>query len=205
MSPGSMPNGHGERHDRYQKALNDIFRPADATPGAAHQAVARLGVRALLTTNYDPLLERLQETPYRQPYTWKESELALNDLESGRPVLLKVHGTAERHDTVIMTESEYRDVRANPSYRAVLGHLLQGYTFLFIGYGMNDPLDLDLVLKWNAEAFKSAARRHYALLFNPSDTDRDRYAREYNVQVIPYADHAQLPALLEELQRAASP
>ncbi|HZH17115.1 MAG TPA: SIR2 family protein [Archangium sp.] len=188
----------------YQKALNDIFRPADAAPGAAHQAVARLGVRALLTTNYDPLLERLQEARHRQAYTWKESELALSDLESGRNVLLKVHGTAERHDTVVMTESEYRDVRSNPSYRAVLGHLLQGYTFLFIGYGMNDPLDLDLVLKWNADAFKSAARRHYALLKDPSDTDRDRYEREYNVRVIPYSDHAQLPAILEELQRAAS-
>ncbi|HEX5751249.1 MAG TPA: SIR2 family protein [Archangium sp.] len=188
----------------YQKALNDIFRPADAAPGAAHQAVARLGVRAILTTNYDPLLERLQEARHRQPYTWKESDLALNDLESGRHVLLKVHGTAERFDTVVMTESEYRDVRSNPSYRAVLGHLLQGYTFLFIGYGMNDPLDLDLVLKWNAEAFKSAARRHYALLKDPSDTDRDRYEREYNIRVIPYNDHAQLPAILEELQRGTA-
>ncbi|WP_375769088.1 SIR2 family protein [Archangium gephyra] len=188
----------------YQKALNDIFRPSDAAAGAAHQAVARLGVRAILTTNYDPLLERLQETQHRQAYTWKESDLALNDLESGRHVLLKVHGTAERHDTVVMTESEYRDVRSNPSYRAVLGHLLQGYTFLFIGYGMNDPLDLDLVLRWNAEAFKSAARRHYALLKDPSDTDRDRYEREYNVRVIPYSDHAQLPVILDALQRTAA-
>ncbi|MFE8603750.1 SIR2 family NAD-dependent protein deacylase [Archangium violaceum] len=158
----------------------------------------------MLTTNYDSLLERFQEAQHRQAYTWKESDLALNDLKSGRHVLLKVHGTAERHDTVVMTESEYRDVRSNPSYRAVLGHLLQGYTFLFLGYGMNDPLDLDLVLKWNAEAFKSAARRHYALLKDPSDSDRDRYEREYNVRVIAYSDHAQLPAILEELQRTAA-
>ncbi|WP_257461977.1 SIR2 family protein [Archangium lipolyticum] len=188
----------------YQKALNDIFRPADAAPGMAHQSVARLGARAILTTNYDSLLERVQETQHRQVYTWRESDLALNDLESGRHVLLKVHGTAERHDTVVMTEREYHEVRSNPSYRAVLSHLLQQYTFLFIGYGMNDPLDLDLVLKWNADAFKSAARSHYALLKDPSDNDRDRYEREYNVRVISYSDHAQLPAFLEELQRAAS-
>lgn len=36
----------------YQKALNDILRPADAAPGAVHQAVARLHVPAILTTNY---------------------------------------------------------------------------------------------------------------------------------------------------------
>lgn len=117
---------------------------------------------------------------------------------------VKIHGTAERHDTVVITELEYHEVRSNPSYRAVLDHLLQRYTLLFLGFGLNDPLDLDLVLKWNAEAFKAAARRHYALLKDPSDTDCDRYAREYNIRVIPYRDHAELPAILEELPRAAA-
>ena len=188
----------------YQKALNDIFRPADAAPGVMHQAAARLSVRAILTTNYDSLLERLQETPPRQAYHWKESDLALNDLQSGRHVLLKVHGTAERHDTVVMTELEYHEAHSDPSYQKVLGHLLQGYTFLFIGYGMNDPVDLDLALRGNAEAFKSASRRHYALVKDASDTDRDRYEREYDVRVISYRDHAELPAILEALQRTAS-
>ncbi len=188
----------------YPKALDAIFRPSDAAPGSVHQALARLGVRAILTTNYDPLIEEVGETPRRQVYTWRDSDKALRDLDSGRKVLLKVHGTAEHHDTVVMTELEYHKARSEASYQRILSHLLQGYTFLFIGYGMNDPLDLDLVLKWNAEAFKSAARRHYAFLKDPSDNDRDRYEREYNVRVIPYSDHAQLPAILEELQRAAS-
>jgi WD40 repeat protein len=188
----------------YPKALDAIFRPSDAAPGSAHQSVARLGVRAILTTNYDPLIEEVGETPRRQVYTWKDSDKALRDLESGRNVLLKVHGTAEHHETVVMTELEYHKARSDVSYQKILSHLLQGYTFLFIGYGMNDPLDLDLVLKWNAEAFKSATRRHYALLKDPSDNDRDRYEREYKVRVIPYSDHSQLPAILEEFQRVAA-
>jgi hypothetical protein len=118
--------------------------------------------------------------------------------------LLKVHGTAEHHDSVVMTQSEYQQAHSDRSYQRVLGHLLQQYTFLFIGYGMNDPLDLDLAFKGNADAFKSAARRHYVLMKDPSDNDRDRYEREYNVQVIPYRDHAQLSAILEELQRVAA-
>ncbi len=186
----------------YQNALNEIFRPADAAPGVVHRAIGQLGARAILTTNYDPLLERLQEPLHRQPYTWREADQALNDLKSGRPVLLNVHGTAARHDTVIMTEREYDKARADQSYQAVMRHLLQEYTVLFLGYGMNDPFDLDLVLKWNADAFKVAARRHYALLKDPSDNDRDRYEREFNVQVIPYSDHAALPGILEELRRA---
>jgi hypothetical protein len=186
----------------YQAALNAIFRPSDATPGIAHQMVAKLGVQAVLTTNYDQLLEHVHEAPSRQVYTWKEASHALEDLKSRRKVLLKVHGTAERHDTVVMSEIEYRDARSNDSYQSVLRYLLQNHVFLFIGYGMNDPLDLDLALKHNAEAFRNAAHEHYLLLRNPSDADGDRYERDYNVRVIPYSEHAEVPEFLTRLAAA---
>ncbi|MFY0570848.1 SIR2 family NAD-dependent protein deacylase [Archangium lansingense] len=132
---------------------------------------------------------------------WKPLEV-LNDLKAGRRVLFKIHGTAERYETVVITEREYDRVRSDKSYQPVLRHLLQEYTVLFLGYGMNDPFDIDLVLKWNADVFNSAARRHYALLKDPSDTDSDRYLRDYNVQVLPYSDYAALPGILEALKRA---
>jgi hypothetical protein len=185
----------------YQNALNDIFRPDTLSPGPVHHAMARLGVRAFLTTNYDPLIEELRETPRRNVYTWKESSQALTDLKSGRRVLLKIHGTAERAETVVMTELEYHQARSDRSYQAVLSHLLQEYTFLFLGYGMNDPLDLDLIMKWNTEVFNSAAPRHYVMLKDPRGEDRDRYLREYNVQVISYDAYERLPDILDELPR----
>jgi WD40 repeat protein len=188
----------------YQKALNDIFRPKNAKPGAVHQAMARLGVRALLTTNYDQLLEEVAESPRRPVYTWKESSDALHDLESERPVLLKIHGTVERADTVVMTELEYHQARTHQSYQAVLSHLFQGYTFLFLGYGMNDPLDIDLVLKWNADSFRSVTRRHYALMKEPRAAEWDRYLREYNVQVLGYRDHGDLASIVESIARQGS-
>ncbi|QRN92995.1 SIR2 family protein [Archangium violaceum] len=186
----------------YQDALNDIFRPPNAAPGLVHHAIAHLRVGAILTTNYDPLIEDLGETPRRQPYTWKEADRALNDLQAGRRILFKIHGTAERYDTVVITEREYDGVRSNTRYQSVLRHLLQEYMVLFLGYGMNDPFDIDLVLKWNADVFNSAARRHYALLKDPSDTDSDRYLRDHNVQVLPYSDYAALPGILEALKHA---
>jgi hypothetical protein len=158
----------------------------------------------LLTTNYDTLLEDVAETPRRPVYTWKESPEALNDLESGRPVLLKIHGTAERADTVVMTELEYHQARTDRPYQAVLSHLFQGYTFLFLGYGMNDPLDIDMVLKWNVDSFRPAVRRHYALMKQPSNKEPravewERYLREYNVQVIGYRDHSDLASLVNQI------
>ncbi|MDC0708831.1 SIR2 family protein [Stigmatella sp. ncwal1] len=194
----------------YQRALTAIFRPKDVKPGVVHEAIAKLGVRTLLTTNYDELIEELGETPRRQVYTWKESDKALQDLKEDRPVLLKIHGTAHRADTVVMTELEYHQARADRSYQAVLSHLFQGYTFLFLGYGMNDPLDLDLVLKWNAESFRSTAQWHYALMKQPSDKEPraaewERYQREYNVQALGYRDHGDLELIVEQLAQSAAP
>lgn len=186
----------------YQNALNDIFRPADAAPGEAHRAVAALGVRAIITTNYDQLFELSHETPHRQVYTWKEADRTLGDLQRGHPmrrVLFKIHGSVERHETVVMSDRDYDAARTDGSYQAVLGYLLQTHVFLFVGYGMNDPLDLDLAFRGNASAFKSAAQRHYVLLRNPSDGDRERLEREYNARVIPYAEHAEVPEILRRL------
>ncbi|TKD09165.1 SIR2 family protein [Polyangium fumosum] len=186
----------------YQSALNDIFRPENAAPGEAHRALVSLGIRAILTTNYDHLLEDVPETQRRQPYTWKDADRALGDLRAGRKVLLKVHGTAEHHDTVVMSEVEYNQARADRSYQAVLSFLLQDHVMLFVGYDMNDPLDLDLALKGNADAFRTSAQRHYVLLKGPSDADRDRIEREYNVRVIPYAEHSEIPAILRSIADA---
>lgn len=183
----------------FQAAVNDIFRPADAAPGPAHRVLPSLNVRAILTTNYDQLIEALAEVPPRQSYCWTDAAAALGDLKAGRKVLLKVHGSAERHETVVMSELKYEHVRNNKSYQSVIRFLLQEHTFLFIGYGMNDPLDLDLALRCNVDAFKSAAQRHYALVRKPTDADRDRLERDYNVTVVPYEEHAEVPSILTEI------
>ncbi len=183
----------------YQNALNHIFRPGDEVPGAAHHAVIALGTRALLTTNYDQLFEMVPETPRRQPYTWKEAPKVLGDLRAGRKVLLKVHGTAEHHETVVMSEIEYREARADASYQAVLRYLLQEHMFLFVGYGMNDPLDLDLALSGNLGVFDGSTQRHYVLLKGATEIDCERYERTYNVRAISYAEHAEVPAILARL------
>ncbi|CAN91437.1 MULTISPECIES: SIR2 family NAD-dependent protein deacylase [Sorangium] len=185
----------------YRAALRDIFRPRNASPGAAHRAVKALAVPAVLTTNYDQLLEIADPLPGRQPYTWQHADEALDDLRNGYKVLLKVHGSAEYHESIVMSAVEYIAARSHPPYHAVLSYLLQDNTFLFAGYGMNDPHDLDLVLKANADAFRASAQEHFALLLNPSPADVDRYFNNYHVKVIPYSQHQDVKDFLEALAR----
>ncbi len=101
-----------------------------------------------------------------------------------------------------MTRAEYEKAANSLPYQRTMSFLLLSYTFLLVGYGINDPLDLDLVFGLNTAAFGAAARTHYALVKDPSPTDRDRWQRGLNVQVVPYDDHAALPAILRSLRPA---
>jgi hypothetical protein len=191
-------------HRKYQAALSDIFRPRNAGPGDAHRALVAVGAEVLATTNYDELLEHVEGSPARAAYTWKDSDKALSDIQDGRKVLFKIHGSAEKEDTVVMTRAEYTQVAAHVPYQHAMSLLLQSYTFLLVGYGINDPFDLDLVFDLNTSAFGSAARTHYALVKNAAQNDRDRWQRDLNVQVLPYQDHGDLPGILRAL-RATKP
>jgi hypothetical protein len=139
-----------------------------------------------------------------KPFTWRESRNALGDVQAGRDILFKIHGTADRQDTVVMTRSEYTEAEKDSHYQDVMRSLLQSHTFLLVGYGVNDPYDLDLVFKLNAKAFGSAGRMHYALMKGASTTDCLRWQNDLNVQVIHYQEHADLPAILRQL-RATKP
>lgn len=188
----------------YSHVLAAIFRPDDATPGEAHRALLALRAPFVLTTNYDQLLEALEGPHLRQAYTWRKASLALSDAQLGRAVLFKVHGNAEDvQESLVLTASEYERARREPGYRLVVDHLLAGHTFLFVGYGMSDPADLDIILRENAAALRRASP-HFALLHRTqADTiRRDELRQLYNVVVIPLDDYSQIVPFLQTLASA---
>jgi len=184
---------------RYRPAITALFRPKDAAPGDVHRALVELGIDVLVTTNYDELLERVSGAPARQVYSWRQSDKALDDVKGGLPVLYKIHGNAADDDSIVMTRAEYEVAAKDVPYQGTMRFLLQTYTFLLVGYGINDPFDLDLVFGLNTAAFGSATNTHYALVKDAGQTDRDRWQRDMNIQVVPYDDHGDLPAILRTL------
>ena len=196
-------------HD-YPAALTAIFRPRDARPGAAHAAVMALDALAVLTSNYDLLLEAADPDPARQRYTHRQATTALSDLRDGRPVLFKVHGSAEDHESVVLTLDEYRAAHADRKYQAVMRLLLADRSFLFVGYGMSDPHDLDVLLAESVTDLKGSTPLHFALLprlaHEQDEVDRRvKLRREHRVVVIPYDDrdgHREATDLLRALAAA---
>lgn len=189
---------------KYQQALDAIFSPSGAAHGDVHRALAELSAELLATTNYDELMEHAEGPPARSVYTWREADNALARIRGGRKVLFKIHGTVDKEQTVVMTRREYDDVARDQGYQQTMRYLLQRYTFLLIGYGINDPCDLDLVFSLNAKDFGVAASPHYALMKGAPQNDVDRWQSSLNVQVVPYASHDDLPTILRAL-RATKP
>jgi tetratricopeptide (TPR) repeat protein len=196
----AMLDGFQAALDRsYQQALTSVFRPDPITPGDVHKALVELDVALLATTNYDELIEEAGG-PRRAVYTWRESDKALADIAQKRRVLFKIHGTASRADTMVMTRREYDAAGHDAAYQRIQGDLFQNHTFLFVGYGMNDPYDLDLTLDLNARSFGVAVRRHYLLMHKDEAAPHaERWDREKNLQVITFEDYADLPAILRAL------
>ncbi|MFZ6179044.1 SIR2 family protein [Nannocystis pusilla] len=191
----------------YRDALSTIFRPHDAAPGDAHARVKDLGALLVVTTNFDQLLEAAEPPPARQVYHWKRSSDALADIKKARRVLFKVHGSAEDAESVVLTLKEYELLQTSQEYRRVMDYLVVDHTFLFVGYGMVDPLDLDIILSESVKSLKSATSKHYALLCRLSneqaEIDRQTKLRdEHNVQVIAYDDHQEVARFLAALARA---
>ena len=194
-------------HD-YPAALTALFRPRDARPGAAHAAVMALDALAVLTSNYDLLLEAAD--PARQRYTHRQATTALSDLRDGRPVLFKVHGSAEDAESVVLTLDDYRAAHADTKYQAVMRNLLADRSFLFVGYGMSDPHDLDVLLAESVTDLRGSSPLHFALLPRLADEQaevdrRAKLRREHRVVVIPYDDrdgHREATDLLRALAAA---
>jgi hypothetical protein len=184
----------------YRDAMNRIFRPTDAAPGPLHQALVDLRCLLVLTANIDQLIEK--SDPARQAFTWQQATDLLSDLNDGRDVLFKVHGSVETVDSLVMTQDEYDTARRNEPYQKTLSHLLQRYTFLFVGFSLVDPLDLERVLESNAHAFEHAARPHFALLKSPVGSNADRWRDDFNVHTIEYPDHGDVIDVLRWLKTA---
>jgi hypothetical protein len=190
----------------YATAITSIFRPLGAQPGAAHHAIVALNAPLVITTNYDKLFEIADQSPTRAIYTGKRGTDALADIRRKSLVLFKVHGTVDDADSIVLTLDEYERAQADEAYRRVLSYLLIDRTFLFVGYAMSDPQDLDLLLANNAELLKNASGLHFALLkaLNNAQAEADRkerLRREFKVVAISYQNHGDVVPILELLAR----
>jgi hypothetical protein len=161
---------HTSRHPLLQYIMDKIqLRNVTSTPNSKLLAeIARQGVNVIFTTNYDLLLEETlrQEGVNYQQIAYDREVASLWDETSNRVQLVKLHGSIDHIDTIIITENDYREYFSkHPSLKRLLAWLLMTRTFLFVGYSLNDP-NFNFVYDEIWMDLKEYKRPAYAVLFD---------------------------------------
>jgi SIR2-like domain len=195
---------------RDQSLLNKYLREVflrRRSPSTLHSQLVRIKFSAALTTNFDDLLERVYDTPPEQVYTPNDTESLLAALTRGDFFLLKLYGTLDQPDTVMVAPKQYEDaITGNRLFSQFMETLFFSRTLLFIGASLEG---IETYLR-GISLPKNVTRRHYALVAITETSWRaqaDLLERRFGIKVLPYSssdDYAELRDFLSRLTAGRS-
>ncbi len=176
----------------FHQFMLEIFQQSKPQPTDAHRLLPAIPFSSVLTTNYDRLLEKVYEDSYKDAsfhsFTHRDyPELAMA-IRRGEFYLLKLHGTIDRIETIVLGSSDYREVMyENKAYRQFLKTLFSTKTILFLGFGLTDP-DFNFLLEELKTTFNDYIGPHYALMNSIEATPlkRQRFEKDYHIKILPY-------------------
>ncbi|WP_082448086.1 MULTISPECIES: SIR2 family protein [unclassified Sphingomonas] len=171
-----------------------------------HKSIASLDQRITLTTNFDKLLESTFQdasTGTHYPITISNlSEEVFHILRDDKKYIIKIHGTVDSPTSMIFAKTDYaKKAFSNWAYSEFIGTLLVSYTFLFVGFSMNDPA-ISLLVERYAQKFPNA-RPHYILQPSPINSrfrDVSKNLRKlYVIEYDPIDNHKNLALTIDAL------
>lgn len=204
----------------WARYLRDQLNPQFARIDDVTLRVARLiwGLQShlIVTTNYDKVLQWACPRPQdmERIVTDEPFQLAkIHQFEShSSPIVWHIHGHIECPDAMILTTRDYQALygathERSQRVRATLGQLFLTKSFLFVGFGMQDPKINDVLSHYSA-VFGQYGREHY-MLTRREEVEATKYllnnAGLQNIHIITFEGFgAPLESRLEELNRLAS-
>ena len=122
----------------YRDFMQKIFRPRSIEPSQAHKIVCKLPFTAILTTNYDKLLEQAYsesiDTSDIPPVYTHVNTAQLSRLASEkRFFILKMHGDGDDIENLILTQKDYQEIiHKNQAFNTALSNLCANRTLVII-------------------------------------------------------------------------
>lgn len=172
--------------------LLDVFNHRNNEPSELYSSIGLIDQPVVLTTNYDRMLEVFWDSlPNNGGGHLMVSRHSDNDivdhLRSGRNVLVKLHGSIDKVNEIVLSRSQYARARTgNSEFYKVISALMLTRTMLFIGCGFNGDPDIDLLLEDSAFTARSDYP-HFALL--PSgrhSSEINAIRNSYNIKILEY-------------------
>jgi hypothetical protein len=206
-------NATGDDRSRLNAKLVAEFG-SPAAPSSAHEALARLPINTMWTSNYDDLLERSLNAAGRRVVTKKSGKSLSVVTATADALVLKLHGDLSDPGSLIITRDDYaRYMTLHPGFRDRLKVDLTERTFLFLGFSFTDP-HLDFILEQLKQERGQNVREHFAIIRRERASARARRtvrisaARQrlkigdlerYGIKTVLVDDHSEIPVLLNQL------
>jgi len=195
------------RHE-YSTLLNEIF-DEPLPPQNVHRLIARTDYRAVITTNYDRLIEAVFASErVLPPKTFTSDSIGAMATAFWTPsaFVFELHGDPTFPESIILTAQDYdRSTLKTPHLRSFLQSVFINYTVFFVGYSLSDP-DFQVLLKELTAIFRGYTPQHYALIPNPQEFTTEYLQKSMNIQAMVYdpkEGHAAVENVLSELQKVA--
>lgn len=190
----------------WQRILREEFAKV-GEPSELHKAVAALGQRIHVTTNFDKHLETAWGVinpgiTHHPNLITRLDQNAFKALRNNESYIIKLHGSIDDPSTMIFARSDYNELAiGNWAYNEFLKALLLTHTFIFLGFSMADPAISQLV---EQHALRHPdSRPHYIFVAGRIDSklaDISRKLRRLYIVNYSAADnHKELPELVNEL------
>jgi hypothetical protein len=176
---------------QFDAGAHDFIQP---TP--SHTALVELSLPLLFTTNYDQLIEAAYlRTGQPIRVSIDEAQFRARRAASRPPHLVKLHGSIDQPESIVLTRSDY--ARARIDRQEMLGSLrteMAESAFLFVGFSLTDP---------NFNAIHDDLRQVYGMNLPASytvqgrrNTIKERYLRSLDVNTVWLDGWNDLPGLL---------
>jgi hypothetical protein len=194
-----------------RQPLYDILDEAVGSgfvPNEMHHLLGQMPIKTYLTTNWDNLVERaLQE--YR-PVNVVHDNRSVTTWREGRAAqVVKLHGSAHDHDSVVFGEEDYQRLYGSPSPLLNLTQTLFATRSVFaVGFGMRDSY-VKLLFSNVARMLEGTQPPHYVVVPETEGSElHAMYLRSAGFVVVPTPVTARDPfglvAFLTGLHRQTS-
>ena len=182
------------------------MKPVEAPEDHYCRLLQKMGVHTYVTTNYDRVIEALVPgVGVFLPTTLRKIEEITEQDRRRTPYLLKLHGSYERPESLVLTERQYREnypEDASAVNPAVLRHLWQNKVLLFLGCSLEKDY---MVERMEAMSRENRAVHHFAVMGLPESEaqlrEKARALRHLKIRPIwyPQGQHACVRLILSLL------
>lgn len=161
----------------------------------------------IVTTNYDLIVE----TVYKNIQVYKNlivgnklsASLVRNiESDSEKPTLIKIHGSVDERETIVMSSEHYHRIYDdNSPIKNLIDSLFKKYNFLFLGCSLEDDMFCNMLVNLN----KSFGKKHFAFMEKPSSNvqwrKREQELLDMGITVIwyPTGHYESITILLDNL------